>query len=350
MASSALFFSFFLLSFSRLSADSPNNVCRVNRCRPGGPPIHFPFRIRDIQDEHCGFPGLDLSCDNRSQAILQLPNLQDFVVDSIDYKQRYVSLKDPDNCLAKRLTNSRFSSSLLVVRYYESFVFANCSVDFSDDFGNHRVSCLSGEQYTVMFRFADDFATRYFSKRGCSTWTVSVPMGWLFSEDSISLTWDLPECRLCEASGGRCGPKGSTDSDFGCIHKHGMYDVFRLERLDNKFERNVPNWAILVHDAWDPCDNLVSIEALVLEGMGNDTLPGKSFDLSRKISIDLLYNKLYRVNSVKLTGSVIPIWLYHKVKMCKILLNSAARRKKLSHIISYSITLLLKRHMNYIVI
>ncbi|XP_030470172.1 RING-H2 finger protein ATL20-like [Syzygium oleosum] len=47
-------------------------------------------------------------------------------------------------------------------------------------------------------------------------------MGWLFSEDSISLTWDLPECRLCEASGGRCGPKGSTDSDFGCIHKHGL--------------------------------------------------------------------------------------------------------------------------------
>ncbi|KAJ6370423.1 hypothetical protein OIU76_028658 [Salix suchowensis] len=42
-------------------------------CGNDGPDIRFPFRIKDEQPDHCGYPGFDLSCSDDNSTVLELP-------------------------------------------------------------------------------------------------------------------------------------------------------------------------------------------------------------------------------------------------------------------------------------
>ncbi|KAI6707074.1 hypothetical protein NL676_010036 [Syzygium grande] len=132
MASSVGIFSFVVALSIRKSAVKPaNDICPVKFCGPRGPEIRFPFRASGFHPKRCGYPRFDLACNAHGQAILQLHSSQDFVVDRINYEKQYVVLKDPGNCLARRLQSTMFSSSVFVAQDYGSFTFANCSVDLS---------------------------------------------------------------------------------------------------------------------------------------------------------------------------------------------------------------------------
>ncbi|XP_039158726.1 RING-H2 finger protein ATL22-like [Eucalyptus grandis] len=190
---------------------------------PGGPEIRFPFRANDSYLERCGYPGFNLSCNTQGQAILQLPNSQDFIVDLVDYKEQYIVLRDPGNCLAKRLQHLTLSSSVFSAQEYGNFTFADCVIDLSG-LGFERVDCLSDGQHTVYAAAPGAFPT-YFSFISRRTWTVSVPVARQYPTDvtkSVVLKWDAPDCRSCEKSGGKCGFKGSAGSDVGCFVKHGL--------------------------------------------------------------------------------------------------------------------------------
>ncbi|KAL3738309.1 hypothetical protein ACJRO7_019785 [Eucalyptus globulus] len=197
----------------------------MKSCHPGRPEIRFPFQIRDVQTEQCGYPGFNLSCNDVSQAILQLPDSQDFVVSNISYEKQYVVLKDPSNCLAKRLQNPKFSSSIFIAQGHGSFMFADCLGKFLPDFGLRPVSCLSDEEHKVLLADADDSSRWCFNRFGCRTWTVKVPVGLQYPTDiteSVTLEWYQPDCRSCEGSGGRCGLNGSTGSQAACFRKPGL--------------------------------------------------------------------------------------------------------------------------------
>ncbi|KAI6707075.1 hypothetical protein NL676_010037 [Syzygium grande] len=221
MASSAIFFSFLLSLSLHVSAYNPNDICPVRVCHPHGPEIRFPFRARDFHPKQCGYPGFDLSCNTRGQAILQLPNSQYFVVDLVNYKQQYVVLKDPSNCIAKRLQNLMLSSSPFMAQEYGSFMFASCTEDLSSEPGIERVDCLSDQQNNVMFSPTGNFYPFwYFSWFRCRNWTVLAPVSGQYPTDVteiIVLKLDQPDCGECEKSGGRCGLKGSAGSDIGCF-------------------------------------------------------------------------------------------------------------------------------------
>ncbi|KAK3429440.1 hypothetical protein EUGRSUZ_E00861, partial [Eucalyptus grandis] len=173
------------------------------------PEIRFPFRIRDVQPEQCGYPGFDLSCNDVSQAILQLPDSQDFVVSSISYEKQYVMLKDPSNCLAKRLQNPKFSSSIFVVQGYGSFVFADCPGKFLPDFGLRPVSCLSDEEHKIRLSYLDREGS------GGLQYPTDIT-------ESVTLEWYQPDCRSCRGSGGRCGLNGPMGSQVACFRKPGL--------------------------------------------------------------------------------------------------------------------------------
>ncbi|KAF8027808.1 hypothetical protein BT93_E0667 [Corymbia citriodora subsp. variegata] len=231
-SSSVIFFSFFLSLSLRVSADNPGNVCPVSFCSPGGPEIRFPFQAIDHHLEQCGYPGFNLLCNVRGQAILQLPNSQDFVVDHIDYKEQSVKLKDPGNCLAKRLQNSTFSSPVFTAQEYRSFTFAECSFALPV-FRIKQVDCLSDKNHKTYVVPAGSF-TGYFSAFRCRTWTVSVPVAQQYPTDiteGVSLKWDAPDCRSCEKGGGRCGFKGSAGSNVGCFRKRGHSNRAQLGLL-----------------------------------------------------------------------------------------------------------------------
>ncbi|XP_010058316.2 putative RING-H2 finger protein ATL21A [Eucalyptus grandis] len=222
MASSIIFFSFFIGLSLRVSADNPDYVCPVSFCSPGGPEIRFPFQASDSHPERCGYPGFNLSCNIQGQAILQLPNSQDFIVDLINYKKQYIVLKDPGNCLAKRLQNLTLPSSVFSAQEYGSFTFADCLSGLSD-LGFERVDCLSDGQHTVGVAPPGSYTGHFYQLR-CRTWTVSVPVVRQYPTDiteSVVLKWDAPDCRSCEKSSGRCGFLGSAGSDVGCFGKRG---------------------------------------------------------------------------------------------------------------------------------
>ncbi|KAF8027805.1 hypothetical protein BT93_E0664 [Corymbia citriodora subsp. variegata] len=192
MASMLVFFSMSLFSLLFLqvitSASTSAEACPVTKCSPTGPEIRFPFRIRDVQGEHCGYEGFDVSCDDWSRTILHLPEAGDFVVDSINYVDQYILVKDPNDCLLKRLleNESVTSYSPFLALWRKNSTFANCSSEHSSRMalksGFMPVDCLSQTSHVVLVMVweDDDAAWRWLSKLGCYTWTAQIPRVFIY--------------------------------------------------------------------------------------------------------------------------------------------------------------------------
>ncbi|GLT61359.1 hypothetical protein SLA2020_340720 [Shorea laevis] len=99
-------FSFFLLLMAALVESGPSDSgCEVERC--GTTKVKFPFRLPS-QPPHCGYPGFNLSCSERNEALLHLPNLSNISVKNIDYMKQLIQVYDPDNCFPKKLTSDPY--------------------------------------------------------------------------------------------------------------------------------------------------------------------------------------------------------------------------------------------------
>ncbi|KAB1215496.1 putative RING-H2 finger protein ATL69 [Morella rubra] len=88
---------------------------------PKNPDVKFPFRLKQ-SPEACGYPGFDLSCNNRSQTILSLPYSGDFVVRGISYLGQSIFIDDQENCLFRRFLHN-FSLSGSPFRFESSGTF-----------------------------------------------------------------------------------------------------------------------------------------------------------------------------------------------------------------------------------
>ncbi|XP_052294023.1 putative RING-H2 finger protein ATL21A [Citrus sinensis] len=129
------------------------------KCRINGPEVQFPFRLIN-QPERCGYPGYDLSCNNMTRTVIQLPNSGEFIVLSIDYLSQTLILNEsePNSCLPGLFLDKSFSlagSPFDEQEYPSEFTFLNY---LSDDqilttiSGLLRiVDCLSGENFTVYY-------------------------------------------------------------------------------------------------------------------------------------------------------------------------------------------------------
>jgi hypothetical protein len=101
---SSIFTFLFLLPQTTSSAV----ICNTSSC--GGsenPFIMFPYRLKGTNnDQSCGYPGFDLSCNNQSQTILNLPHSGDVVVELIDYNEQSIYIADPGHCFARRFLDN----------------------------------------------------------------------------------------------------------------------------------------------------------------------------------------------------------------------------------------------------
>ncbi|KAM7461684.1 hypothetical protein LguiA_029805 [Lonicera macranthoides] len=106
------FFRYFLFLFlfitSRLGVEGTNDECKITKCGENGSPIRFPFRHKPDQPKHCGYPGLELSCNRMNQTVLELPVALEVVVDEIDYILQIIYVHDPHNYFPAQIHN--FSS------------------------------------------------------------------------------------------------------------------------------------------------------------------------------------------------------------------------------------------------
>lgn len=225
-----------LFLFSFLYTSTSQNLCLNSACSRNKPVIRFPFRLKNVQPNSCGYPGFDISCGSNNETILEIPFSGKFIVQAIDYATQEIWINDPNSCLPKRILSLSLSASPFTALYYQSFTFFNCSSDYKR-YGLNPIACLSDSTYTV-------FATSSLRVMGflqnenssCNLiTTIPVPVDWPFYEQILSsdlsedlrLTWDAPRCGKCEVRGGRCSLKTNSSLETICsnIPGHGMLDI-----------------------------------------------------------------------------------------------------------------------------
>ncbi|KAH7853314.1 hypothetical protein Vadar_001068 [Vaccinium darrowii] len=203
------FILFFLLHFSA----SHQEDCTPTRCSDQGLLIRFPFRLKNHQPPHCGYPGFDLSCSpDTTSTILNLPYSVEVLVTNIDYESQLIHIKDANSCFPQQLQNLNLSAT--------PFQFADSVFEFSlfscpstnPDFLNW-VTCLSDDRY-VYPAYGDSviYGAPLISCRKMYNLS-SVPSEAFDQTADVQLKWPPWVCGNCEAEGKFCRFMSNTTND-----------------------------------------------------------------------------------------------------------------------------------------
>ncbi|KAH9719165.1 RING-type domain-containing protein [Citrus sinensis] len=208
------------------------------KCRINGPEVQFPFRLIN-QPERCGYPGYDLSCNNMTRTVIQLPNSGEFIVLSIDYLSQTLILNEsePNSCLPGLFLDKSFSlagSPFDEQEYPSEFTFLNY---LSDDQILTTISGLLRIVDLVVVAVPTYYLYNMSTKlSSCSEIkTVSVPVMWPVGSnltEGVTLKWNVPDCTSCEEGGGFCGFKkgASRDMPTGCANLPASSGLPRVAR------------------------------------------------------------------------------------------------------------------------
>ncbi|XP_030935778.1 rust resistance kinase Lr10-like [Quercus lobata] len=193
-----------------------HNSCPELQCG-NGPPIRFPFRLKDRQpDQHCGYPGFDLYCSHSNDTVLELPTSVKAFVKNIDYKSQLIEVTDSDNCFPRKILRLNLSSS--------PFQFKNSLYNFSlfsckpDTESSYQVPCLNSASTSVLAFTSDDDIDDLPVLSCTKMYTVSSVPYDIWSYSSLELTWSGPKCGHCEGKGKICRfENNSTDLKTECF-------------------------------------------------------------------------------------------------------------------------------------
>ncbi|KAK7827240.1 putative ring-h2 finger protein atl21a [Quercus suber] len=180
-----------------------HNSCPELRCGDDGPPIRFPFRLKDRQpDQHCGYPGFDLYCSHNNDTVLKLPTSVKAFVKHIDYKSQLI--------IGLQLSSLpfQFKNSL------SDYALFSCTPDTEY---SYQVHSLNGASTSVL-AFPSDYDIDDLPILSCTKmYTVSSVPSDIWSS-SLELTWSGPKCGHCEGKGKICRFKNnSTDLKTECF-------------------------------------------------------------------------------------------------------------------------------------
>ncbi|XP_040989531.1 rust resistance kinase Lr10-like [Juglans microcarpa x Juglans regia] len=213
--------SFFLVVVLITGLGEGQNDCDASRCGSFGPDIRFPFRVNS-QPHSCGYHGFNLSCTDRNETMLQLPNLVKFVVKSIDYKSQVIQLSDPENCLLRQLRQIELSSSpfLFQREYRYDFALYSCNPAERKSMYGDLISCLSDNSHKVYSFDSRDIADLPIASCTKMYNLQSSPVipGY---DDVLELKWLTPACGHCAEKGRQCRLKiNGINSETECFSKH----------------------------------------------------------------------------------------------------------------------------------
>lgn len=195
--------------------------CKETHCKHNGPPIRFPFRVKDRQPIHCGYEGFDLSCTKDNQTVIEIPSsvYNKLFVKTIDYKFQEIEIYDPNGCLPKQLLNLSLSSSPFQSIYggddkYTTFSCPSsnqrdqlnstwCMMNLSPCLGNNpagsQIFAVSGSRYCSMDNLPLVSCTKV---RDYTSVPVLVEPG----INLLKLHWYIPSCEYCEMMKKKCRP------------------------------------------------------------------------------------------------------------------------------------------------
>ncbi|KAL1536004.1 RING-type E3 ubiquitin transferase [Salvia divinorum] len=185
--------------------------CPYSLCGSNPYPIHYPFTLKGQLPQVCSHY-IDLTCISQTNTVLNIPFSGDFYVNSVDYPARTVTLRDPKNCLAKRLMKLNLSSSPFAAVYdYQNFTFYNCPGD-RQMYDFIVINCLSIDPNVTVV--SSQLSSAEMNKfYGCSKIrTEEFPLLENDTFSEIKLRWNVPSCADCEGFGprGQDGSKGET--------------------------------------------------------------------------------------------------------------------------------------------
>lgn len=200
---------------------SQEEDCSISFCFSHSFPIRFPFQLNQQPQQKCFYPsGFNLNCTNQGKLLLNLPFSGDFFVRDINYLTQEIQLYDPQNCLPNRILNLNLnlSSSPFVASYVENYTFLRCSSEFVRSRFT-PIDCLSNSTISVL---ATSSVNRVQAMKNVCTIIETVPIprvhpmrfGDGFSSDfngDLFLSWNFPNCKICEAQGGTCEMNSSQD-------------------------------------------------------------------------------------------------------------------------------------------
>ncbi|WCJ36822.1 Protein kinase family protein [Euphorbia peplus] len=204
---------FIIITLLYLSqAEEEEDECLKTSCREGGPIIRFPFRLKNSQQCHCGYPGFDLFCTKHNHTLLELPFSVNLFVKKIDYKNQVIHLQEPPGmCLPRYLKNLNLSASPFHFNqhYQHGFTFFNCKS--VNDYGVN-ISCLGSPGYEIYAIRSDTIMAYIPSLSSCTKmYDISpVPYDMLTEKNDLVLNWGEPVCSGCEDRNKKCRLKSNT--------------------------------------------------------------------------------------------------------------------------------------------
>ncbi|XAR71650.1 Glycerophosphodiester phosphodiesterase [Bertholletia excelsa] len=217
------FHSALLLLFAKVGAGEQGR--NESRCRDHGPPVRFPFRLKQDQQNNSGYPdpAFELSCNDKNQTVLELPISVKLLVDRIDYTSQTIEVSDLDGCLAKKLLNLQLLASPFQFGHPDRGGRDNSDhalYKCDDTCYGESVPCLSGSGYAVcsvpLFMSISELPVTNCTKIGEIR---SVPYGITWQQNAV-LRWFKPDCHKCEARLGICSLKKYTpNSKTVCSRK-----------------------------------------------------------------------------------------------------------------------------------
>jgi hypothetical protein len=203
--------------------EGQNGCADILKCGEDGPAIRFPFRLIDGHPSHCGYPGFDLSCNEKNDTVLQLTTSVKVFVKDIDYKSQLINVSDPNHCFGQIILGLNLASSPFQFADYSSpdYAFFNCPqeiycIHFNPE---HPIRCLSNPGYWVYAAYAhldiDDLPVLSCTKM----YSVSSVPSSVWDSTFLELIWSRPMCGQCEMKGKKCRLKNnSTEFETECFH------------------------------------------------------------------------------------------------------------------------------------
>lgn len=240
----------FTLPSAVVTGQANDESCRVTQCNHNGPTIRFPFRLKDQQPDHCGYPGFELSCAGRHKDTvlelryslntsingLHLSYYAKATVSFIDYAYQhlYIELLELDIVPLSTLLHSNsppFEFEIKYDHFYstisgDSRAFFNCSSttsqrDLTSDYYDHIIHSLSNNDFKVyaIRSSASTFDAPIISCTKMYNILSSADDLYpgFYNTKSLRLSWSMPNCFSCEAKGEYCKLIDNSTSSTTCF-------------------------------------------------------------------------------------------------------------------------------------
>ncbi|XP_047340298.1 putative RING-H2 finger protein ATL21B [Impatiens glandulifera] len=176
--------------------------CKSSNCINDSLQIRFPFLLKGQQDENCGYPGFNLTCNIQGLPAIDLP----------------------------------FSGSPFMGNYFNSkeYFLKSCPLGFNSSL-SYIVNCLSNSTNTIIVVKAE-YAKSYIFGSCVEITVFYVPFpgeyrfqSYNYKFDYLLLTWNKPRCGYCEMDGGVCGLTSNVGSqDVECFYPKPVSHVLKI--------------------------------------------------------------------------------------------------------------------------